>query len=156
MARKRLIPSIAERRARQQALGPGLHGAFIELKAERAFQLRTTEGRRVMASLAVGVDPALADECLRTGRMVIVSDTPRGPEIAGALATSLSPARREGGGVTVEGKEIRLRAERSLSLEVGPVSLSADDSGALRLEGDRLVIDMAALVRIFSSKVELP
>jgi hypothetical protein len=153
---KRLMVKAPERRARPSALGPGLHGAVIELKAGRAFQLRTTEGQRVLAELAPGVDPRLADECLRQGSMVIVSDTPRGPEIAGALVTSLAPARSEEGVVTFEGKELRLRAERSLSLEVGPVSLSAEDSGAMRLEGDRLVIDMAALVRVFSSKVELP
>lgn len=150
------MASNPERQARPSALGPGLHGAIIELKAGRAFQLRTTEGRRVTASLADGVDPALADDCLRTGRMVIASDSPRGPEIAGALTTSLPAARHEEGVVTLEAKELRLRAERALSLEVGPVSLSAEDSGAMRLEGDRLVIDMAALVRVFSSKVELP
>jgi hypothetical protein len=145
-----------ERAARAATLGPGLHGAVIELKAGRAFQIRTTDGRRVTASLADDVDPALADDCLRTGRMVLAVDTPRGPEIAGAVMTSLPAARREGGVVTIDAKELRLRAERSLSLEVGPVSLSAEDSGAMRLEGDRLVIDMAALVRVFSSKVELP
>ncbi|MGK3986472.1 hypothetical protein WME99_25730 [Sorangium sp. So ce136] len=150
------MTSISERRELPLALGPGLHGATLELKSGRAFQIRTTDGRRVVASLADGVDPALADDCLRTGRMVIVSDTPRGPEIAGAIMTSLPPARSEDGVVTIDAKELRLRAERSLSLEVGPVSLSAEESGAMRLEGDRLVIDMAALVRVFSSRVELP
>ncbi|MCC6556958.1 MAG: hypothetical protein IT372_28735 [Polyangiaceae bacterium] len=134
-----------------------MHGAFIELKAGRAYQLRTTDGRRVTAALADGVDPALADDCLRRGRMVIASDTPRGPEIAGALETSLAAARDEGDGVvTVEARELRLRADRALSIEVGAAALSAEQSGALRLTGDRLVIDMAALVRILSSKVELP
>ena len=150
------MASISERHERASALGPGLHGATIELRSGSAFRIRTTEGRLLNAALADGVDPALADDCLRTGRMIIVSDTPRGPEIAGALMSSLPVARGEDGVVTIDAKELRLRADRTLSLEVGSVSLSAESSGAMRLEGDRLVIDMAALVRIFSSKVELP
>jgi hypothetical protein len=154
LRRLQSIPS--ERLGPDSALGPGLHGAVIELKSESAFRIRTTDGRRIAAALADGVDPALADDCLRTGRMVIVSETPRGPEITGALMTALPVARGEEGVVTIDAKELRLRAERSLSLEVGPVVLSAEKSGAMRIEGDRLVIDMGALVRIFSSKVELP
>ena len=56
----------------------------------------------------------------------------------------------------MDAREIRLRAERALSIEAGPIVITADNQGALRMEGDRLVIDMAAIVRVLSSRVELP
>jgi hypothetical protein len=138
------------------ALGPGLHGAVIELAADRAYEVRTMSGERVVAVLDDAVDKALADDCLRTGRMVIVAEGARGPTIMGALQTSVPIARDADGVVSVDAKELRLRAERAALLEVGHVTLSADAGGALRIEGDRLVIDMAALVRVLSMKVELP
>jgi hypothetical protein len=137
-------------------LGPGLHGAVIELSVGQAYEVRTTSGARLRAVLDDAVDPALAADCLRTGRMVILADSPRGPAIMGALQTSVPIARDADGVLTVEARELRLRAERAALLEVGHVALSADASGAMRIDGDRLVIDMAALVRVLSMKVELP
>jgi len=156
MAKKRLLASVPAPSERALPLGPGLHGAFVELRSGDSYQIRTTDGRRLFAALSEGVEAALIDDCLRTASMVIVTETARGPEIAGALMRALPAARSEDGVVTLEGKEVRLRGERSLSVEVGPVSLLADESGTMRIEGDRLVIDMAALVRIFSTRVELP
>lgn len=137
-------------------LGPGLHGAVIELKTDRSFQIRTASGERVAAVLGDGVAPALADECLRTARLVIVMDSPRGPTIMGALQTSVPLARDEDGIVSVEARELRMHIERSVLIEVGQSSISADSSGAVRIEGDRMVIDMGALLRVLSAKVELP
>jgi hypothetical protein len=157
MAKKRLTSSAARKKIIDpNALGPGLHGGTIELKSGRTYQVRTIDGQRVPAALADTVDPALADDCLRTGRLVVVMDTPKGPAIAGALQTSLPIAQDRDGVLAVTAKEVRLRADQLALIEVGPVSLSAEASGALRLEGDRLVIDMGALVRVLSARVELP
>lgn len=138
------------------SLGPGLHGAFIEMASDGRYSVRTPTGERLTAELAPGVQPALAAECLRTGRMVIVIDSARGPIIAGALQTALAVERDDDGVVAVEARDIRLRAERTLLIEAGPVTIRADESGALRMEGDRLVLDMPALVRVLSARMELP
>ena len=158
MARKRLaaLPTGEPRTARSPALGAGLHGVTIEIKSERSFQVRTAAGERMAAVLGDGVAPDLVDECLRTGRLVIAVDTPRGPTIVGALQTSVPFARDVDGVLTVEAKELRMRFERAAFIEVGPVTIAADASGVLRLEGDRMVIDMGALLRVLSAKVELP
>jgi hypothetical protein len=152
MARKRL----AAAKVSSAALGPGLHGAVIELKSDRAFQVRTAAGARVMAVLDHAVDPALADDCLRTGRMVILVDSEQGPAIVGALQTSVPIARDADGVVAIAAKDLRIKLDRSALIEVGPVAITADSSGAVRLEGNQMVIDMAALVRVLSLKVELP
>lgn len=152
MARKRL----AAAKVSSVALGPGLHGAVIELKADTAFQVRTASGVRAMAVLDDSVDPALADDCLRTGRMVILVEGARGPTIVGALQTSTPIARDPDGIVAIDAKELRVRLDRAAVIEVGSTAITADASGAVRLEGNQMVIDMAALVRVLSLKVELP
>lgn len=137
-------------------LGPGLHGAFIELATEGSYRVRTTAGEHLRAELAPGVSPALAMECLRAGRMVILVGSPRGPAIVGALQTAPAVEKDADGVVAVDAREIRLRAERSILIEAGPVTIRGDESGALRMEGDRLVLDMPALVRVLSARMELP
>ncbi|MFO0586101.1 MAG: hypothetical protein U0441_01115 [Polyangiaceae bacterium] len=156
-------PRAPESRRRGQArspqpatLGPGLHGGVIELATDASYRIRLLTGDRVSATLAPGVQPALAAECLRTGRMVLLVASDRGPMIAGALQTSLAVERDADGVIAVDAREIRLRAEKALLIEAGPVTIRADESGALRMEGDRMVLDMAALVRVLSAKVELP
>lgn len=141
---------------RPETLGPGLHGGVIELSTDTHHRVRLLSGERVSATLAPGVQPALASECLRTSRMVLLIDSDRGPMIAGALQTSLAVERDADGVVAVSAREIRLRAEKALLIEAGPVTIRADESGALRMEGDRMVLDMAALVRVLSARMELP
>ena len=146
----------AARAADPAPLGPGLHGAFIELASEGSYRVRTTSGEHLRAELAPGVSPALAMECLRAGRMVILVASARGPEIVGALQTAPAVERDADGVVSVDAREIRLRAEQSILIEAGPVTIRADESGALRMEGDRLVLDMPALVRVLSARMEIP
>lgn len=154
-------PESGRRRGQARAqqpdiLGPGLHGGVIELATDESYRVRLLTGDRVSATLSPGVQPALAAECLRTGRMVLLIASERGPMIAGALQTSLAVERDADGVVAIDASEIRLRAERALLIEAGPVTIRADESGALRMEGDRMVLDMAALVRVLSARVELP
>jgi hypothetical protein len=138
-------------------MGAGLHGGHIELETDGTFRVRLCDGRHVSARPDAGVDVELLRECLRERRMVILVDGLGGPRVAGALETARPIATREAGDrVTVHARELRLAADERLRIEAGPVTLTAEEGGKMRLEGDRLVIDMAALVRVLSLKVELP
>lgn len=154
---------MAERRQRRAAaLGPGMHAGKLEMavasKSEgvRSYRVRLASGQSVKARLGGGVSPELADECLREGRTVVLVDGASGIEIAGALQVAPSIAKDAHGNLSLEGKHIRLRADQSFVLEVPGGGLSLEAGGAMRFEGDKLVIDMAALVRVFSARVELP
>lgn len=137
-------------------LGPGLHLARVERMLSGACKLRTLTGEHLSAVLDDDVEPSLVEECLRNGRKVIVCVTDRGPTIMGALQTAPALARAEDGKLTLEARELRLRAERSLVIEAGPVTLRVDGNGVLRLEGDRMIVDMGTLVRFLAGRVELP
>lgn len=141
---------------RPRPLGPGLHPAVIELRSGAAFRVRLMDESRRNAVLGDGVDPGLADECLRTGRLVILCDTRRGATLVGALQTAPSITREPDGTLALEGKTIRLRAEKAVVIEAGSASLSLDHGGSVRAEGDRMVIDMGSNVRVLSALVELP
>jgi hypothetical protein len=158
MAKARATSTIgkARRPARTEALGPGLHAVTLELRSGSSFQIRTLGGASIRAVLADGVERELALDCLRTGAPMIAADSERGPLLLGALMTSRPAARREDGSLVLEAKRIRLSAEQAVSIEAGQVSLRLDEAGPVRFEGDRMVIDMAALVRVLSAKVELP
>lgn len=138
------------------ALGPGLHAAMIEMALGASYRIRTIGGARVEAQLASGVEAELADECLRQGRMVLVADATPGAVILGALQTTRSPITEEEGTVSIAAKHVRFTAEKTISIEAGPVRLRVDPNGVLRLEGEKMVIDMGALVRFLSARVELP
>jgi hypothetical protein len=137
-------------------LGSGLHLAWVERILDGACALRLLSGERVSATIDEDVDPSLVADCLRNGRKVIVCATSAGPTIMGALQTAPALTRAEDGKLTIEARELRLRAERSLVIEAGPVALRVDASGALRLEGDRMIIDMGSFVRFLAGRVELP
>jgi hypothetical protein len=138
------------------ALGPGLHAGRLESVSNGRFLVRLATGTRIHAAVDEDVDPALAEECLREGRRVIVTDGERGPVIIGALQTAPSIARREDGNLSLEARDVRIRASRALVLEAGPVTLRVDKSGVLRLDGERMVVDMGAVVRFVTPLVELP
>lgn len=143
-------------RAPMAGVGPGLHLAHVELSAGGSYQVREASGERRSVTLGEGVDPELANACLRTARPVVLADTPAGVAIVGALVTSLPVERDADGRLSVDAREIRLRAPEGVSIEVGDLRVAASPGGALRLEGDRMVIDMSALVRVLSTRVELP
>ena len=156
MAKTRAVPKKPTPRAEAARLGPGLHGATIELLSGDAVRVRTLDGTRVRARLADDVDPKLVEACLREGRTVMVSDTALGPTILGALQTLLPFEQDPSGKLVVRADEVRFAAKRAFAIEVGGISLRADEKGAVRLEGDRLTIDMSEIVRILSSRLELP
>lgn len=154
---KRVTSAVSRKRVPEPvALGPGLHAATIELALGASYRVRTISGARAEARLAEGVEVELADECLRGGRMVLVADAARGAVILGALQTSRSPVTEEEGVVRVAAKHVRFTAEKTISIEAGPVRLRVDPTGVLRLEGEQMVVDMGALVRFLSARMELP
>jgi hypothetical protein len=163
---------------REAELGPGLHLGVVEMAVKRpepepaaaieparaadlqagapAYRVRLRDGRRFATMLAPGVAPSFIDACMREGRAVVLAGSASGVVIEGALQTTAAPAPDARGALTLEARHLRIRAEQTIALEVPGASLRLEPGGAVRLEGDRLVIDMAALVRIFSTRVEVP
>jgi hypothetical protein len=137
-------------------LGAGLHAGRIELVADRAYRVRTADGRRLAAVLSEEVSPSLAEECLRDGRTVLLVDGARGPTIVGALQVAPTIAPDASGTLSLDARTLRLRASSGLSIEVGDAVVGVEPNGVVRMEGDRLLIDMAQIVRIFSGRVDLP
>lgn len=141
--------------ATEIALGPGLHAATIELGAKGMYRVRTAAGERMRAKLAEGVAPALADECRRTRRTVLVTQTPDGVVIIGAVQTQPSfEGKHEK--LRLDAKEVELAAERAIVLRVGKAVLVLDESGAIRLAGDGMSLRAAKAVRLLAANVELP
>ena len=93
---------------------------------------------------------------MKSGQRVLLLDTPRGPEIMGALHAPRELPGGEEESVELKGKTIRLRATDEVQIQVGKSTLRLDKTGAARLEGRKLVVDVASLVRFLSARVELP
>lgn len=136
-------------------LGPGLHAATIELGARGTYRVRTAAGERVRAKLAEGVAPALADECRRTRRTVLVTQTPDGVVIIGAVQTQPSIEGKHEK-LRLDANEIELAAERTIVLRVGKAVLVLDESGAIRLAGEGVALRAAKAVKVLAANVELP
>lgn len=140
-----------------ERLGPGLHLVHLDLGTPDATTVRTLDGRRLTAVLADEVDPRLLVECRRAGRPVIACDTDRGPTVVGALQTAPSVQHEPDGTLVLEGKRVRIVAEKGVTVEAGTAaSMALESTGKARLVGDRMVIDMSANVRVLSALVELP
>ena len=147
----------ARKRAVPMPLGAGLHPATPELKDGRSYRLRLFGGEHLTATLAPGVSEKLVDECLATRRTVVLADGERGPVIIGALQTAPTPHVEAKSGVfEVEAEHIRLCAGATIALKVRAASVALERSVVARIEGEHMVIDVAALVRVLAAKVELP
>jgi hypothetical protein len=159
---------VSGRRQVREHLGPGLHVGQIELcissqsrlrsgagRLGQRYRVRLQNGQRLMAGLAPEVQVPFAQQCLRESRPVLLMDTPQGPCIAGALQVACSPSVDHHGVLALTGQHLRLQADRSLSIEVPDARLTLDQEG-MRLDGDKLIIDMAAIVRILTAQVDIP
>jgi hypothetical protein len=145
--------SRARRTVAEPSLAPGLHAATIELASKGSYRVRTATGERVRARLGPGVDPALADVCLKQRRTVLVTAHPKGPLIVGALQVTADPPREK---LRLEADEIELRAGRRIALRVGKSLVILDEHGAVQMVGECLTVKMAKAVRMRSANVELP
>jgi hypothetical protein len=147
----------ARRRSEKRAvLGPGVHPAKVELHAGTTARVRLFTGDRLAVEIAPEVEPAFVEECLREGRTVLLAQGEVGPLLVGALQTTRAVAHDVDGVLEIDAREIRMFAGRGFSLEVGSSAVRADPNGSLRLEGERLTVDVGSLVRFLSARVELP
>ncbi len=146
--------SRAGRIASEPALAPGLHAATIELALKGSFRLRLMSGESVKARLGRGVDPVLADECLKQRRTVLVTAGPKGPIIVGAVQVTASDRQEKLR--LVGGEEIELCAGNRIVLRVGKSLLMIDANGAIQMVSDTVTMKAAKAVRVRSANVELP
>ncbi len=139
------------------ALAAGLHAGLIELRSGDHFNVRLLSGQRIDATLSGHCRRSLMDECLRDRRMVLLSQGEDGPEIIGAVQTQPSAAtvdRQQQ--IEMRGERLELDAAKQISLRVGDTTLELRRDGSVRLAGNRLTMDIAALVKVLSAKMELP
>ena len=137
-------------------LGPGMHAGVVELESDGSYRVAVVSGGHVRAHLEKGLSRRFVETCMRTGQKVLMMDTPRGPEIMGALHAPRELPGGEEESVEIKGKTIRLRATDAVHIEVGKSTLKLDKDGVARLEGRKLVMDVASLIRFLSARVELP
>ena len=135
---------------------PGLDAVNLEARDGDAFVARLSDGERATVTLAPGLSPALVEECLENGRMMLVRYCEDVPILLGALQTEPSALRQRDGVVTLRGRDVRVEAEQQLHLEAGATRLSIDPRGKLQLVGERLTMQVASLIKLIAAKVELP
>lgn len=146
----------SRRAAVKKTLGPGMHAGVVELLSDGTYRVALVSGGHVRAHLEAGLSRAFVETCMRTGQKVLLADSPRGPEIMGALHAPRELPGGEEETLDLRGKTIRLRATDAVHIEVGQSSFKLEKNGAARLEGRRLVMDVGSLIRLLSARVELP
>lgn len=137
-------------------LGPGLHAARLELSGDRAWRIRLLSGERLEAAVLPGVEAELIEDCLRSGQLVIVTETNEGATILGALQTVRTLVPERDGRLSLRARSIRIEAEDGVTIQSGKSSARLESNGKLVLEGHRMLIDVNANVRVLSQLVELP
>ena len=128
----------------------------IELATPNDYRVRLLDGEVVAAKPATGCEPALLSECLRERRTVMLSYTPDGPLILGALQTRSSATETRDGLTQIDSERIELNADSAICLRVGGSTVELRKDGTLRIAGQRLTMDIATLVKVLSGRVELP
>lgn len=139
------------------ALPPGIHAGKIELSTGDACRVRVAGVGLVSARRSPDLAEDFLEECMRDQRTVLLAaDAEGGALLLGALQTSRATARDDHDTVRLEGKRLELRADEAVSLSVGKATIRLDKSGAVKIVGDRMTMDIAAVVRVLSALVELP
>ncbi|MCC6528138.1 MAG: hypothetical protein IT373_36160 [Polyangiaceae bacterium] len=152
-------PALRRRRVpdRAPSPAPGLAVVTLELRSAASLRVRTLAGAVLPARLAPGFEPELADECLRDYRHVLAEIGADGEAVLlGALQTQRTTSRDAHDAVELRGRRVELRAEDEIRLCVGKSVLRMDKSGAVRVTGQKMTLDVAAVVRFLSALVELP
>ncbi|EYF05994.1 hypothetical protein [Chondromyces apiculatus] len=138
------------------ALAPGVHPGRIEVRSRDAWRVRLLDGTLVRARPADEVEPGLLDECFRARRTVLVAAGPVGAVILGALQTACAPVREADGTLRVRGRRVEVQADEGIELRVGASAIRLDQRGVIKMVGNRMTLDVAAVVRVLSALVELP
>jgi hypothetical protein len=139
-------------RIRDKGLRPGT----IESRSDEAYCVRTLDGEQVVAVLGPRCSAALAEECLRDARVVLLYAESSRLVILGALQTEPSAFARHDGVVTLRADELHLEASQRVRLQAGPSRLDLLANGKLQLWGERLTMHVAKVIKLIASKVELP
>lgn len=134
----------------------GIDAATIEARDGDGYTVRLSNGELAPATLGRGVKRALADECLREGRTVLLCWQGDDAVLLGALQTDASAVTLRDGVVTLAGDEVRLEATQRVQLEAGASRIVLTDNGKLHIWGERLTMHIASLIKLVASKVELP
>ena len=150
------ILELAPRSAEKPALAPGLHPARLEAKDGERFRARILGGSTVIAIPGDDVESAFLDECLAEGRTVLISPSPDGPTILGALQSKRAVARDAHDTVRVEGRRVEIEAEDGVSIRVGKSAVRLGPNGDVRVVGQKMTMDVAEVVRILAALCELP
>jgi hypothetical protein len=141
------------------ALGPGLHAvelASLDATDRGACQVRLGGGALLPARLSPGIEQEFAEECLRDRRPVLAAEVGAAVVVLGALQTSRTVERDRRDALRADARRIDLRAEDAISLRVGSSELELRGDGVVRVGGQKLTMDVAGVVRVLASLVELP
>jgi hypothetical protein len=150
------VIEIGAAREERPILGPGIHAAKVEGAAGAGFSVRLRSGELCAARLGEGVDPSFVEECARDRRTLLVTEEEGAIVILGALQTARSIERDAADRARVAAERIDLVAAEGVRIQVGKALLEMDASGAVRIGGDRLTMDMATVVRVLAALAELP
>ncbi len=144
-----------KRVAVKKALGPGVHLGVVEMRSGSSYRVKLMAGGHARATRGPGVGAAAVDRWMDQAQTVVLADGDRGPLLVGALEKPLDDEGR-GGARLVSGRSIRIDAEDEITLTVGSISLKLNKAGAAELKGEKLVIDVAAIMKVLAARVELP
>lgn len=146
----------AKKAPKIQALGPGLHAGQIASQGEGGWCVKLLDGRVVEANPGPCVVQALLDECLKDGRLVILSDSGQCVVILGALQTAPVLCADAEGVLDVRVQRLNLEASEAVTLRTPQCAVELAPDGKAKLRSRRLVIDSPDNVRVRSALVELP
>ncbi len=143
--------------AARPALAVGLAVVTIELRTDQSLRVRTRSGSALPARLDPSFEPELALECLRDHRPVLAEIGADGEAVLlGALQQRRGASRDAHDTLELTGKRLELGASDEVRIKVGKSVLRLDKHGVVRMTGQKLTMDVAAVVRVLSALVELP
>lgn len=139
----------------------GLAAGRIEYAGDHEYRVRLTSGELVQAALGQGVESALADDCRRQERVVLLIQGAQGPVIVGALQTALTPHVDSHGELKLQARRVRIEASESFAVQAGADGVTAtglqlEQDGILRMRGERILVLATAGFKVSSALVELP
>jgi hypothetical protein len=137
------------------AIGEGLVPGRIARIEGEVVEVELLGGGTVQATPSDEVEPAFVAECLRVRRTVLVTRTPGGVVLLGALQTGAQVAA-SGAESAVRARRFVVDASEGLVLRVGQTELSLDPAGVVRFAGEKMSVAVARVFRVLSATAELP
>jgi hypothetical protein len=98
----------------------------------------------------------LLEDCVRRQRLVLIADSPTGPQLLGAIQTELSPSTDHNGRLCLNAQSVEITAQERVVVVAGETQVRLNADGRLRLQAERSVIDSSAGLKVLSALVELP